>query len=398
MLAHLFKMLWNRKRKNALITIEICIAFIVVFALAAISIRFTWLYHQPLGYDYENMWWVAIYNPTEWDQEKDKPMIKQIISALEQLPEVETVHIMSQPAFTNWNWTSSYKINDIEIRYFSNRIDDGAAQAFGMQLIDGRWFGRQDASQNYNAVIVNQTFANRFYPGENIIGKNVASTENPGEENTEMRVVGVFSDFRQQGELSPLEPYLFHRFDIEEDGGLGMERIQLKLNRNVDSAFESKLVRLLRKLNPDWDYFTKSWSQSRQTQLKENLIPVVLFATIAVFLIIMVALGLFGVLWQNVSRRTHEIGLRRALGATALSIHWQVIGELMVVCSLGVIIALLILVQLPLLGVLPELGWTLFVAAALAAIAFMALLSLVCAYYPGRVATTYSPAQALHYE
>lgn len=398
MLAHLFKMLWNRKRKNALITLEISVAFMVVFALAAVTIRFTWLYHQPLGFEYKNMWWVAINNPAEANQQRDNLTLKQMITELTQLSEVETVQVMTQPAFTNWNWTTGYRSGDVDLWFFSNQISDGAAEAFGMQLQQGRWFGEQDVGQNYTAVVVNQHFVNEYYPGENIIGKNIASTENPDSPAREKRVVGVFTDFRQQGELASLKPYAFHRFDLEQDLGKGKDHFQLKLNQNVDASFEGKIVSLLRKLNPEWDYYVKSWQQSRESQLKEALIPIILLGTIAIFLIIMVAMGLFGVLWQNVSRRTREIGLRRALGATARSIHWQVIGELLVICSIGVTLAMLILVQLPLLGVIPELKWPLFISATLVAIMFMVLLSLVCAFYPGKVATAYTPAEALHYE
>lgn len=113
---------------------------------------------------------------------------------------------------------------------------------------------------------------------------------------------------------------------------------------------------------------------------------------------IMVAMGLFGVLWQNVTARTQEIGLRRALGSTALQIHRQIITELMVVSFFGVSIAALILVQFPLLGIFSELNWGLFGSAFLLALVLMTLLSIICAFYPGKIATNYSPAEALHYE
>ncbi|WP_196137141.1 FtsX-like permease family protein [Aliikangiella sp. G2MR2-5] len=398
MLGHIFKMLWNRKSKNALITIEVAISFIVVFALAAISIRYTWLYHQPLGYQYEDIWWIRIDNPEEWNQEKDRPTIQQMVTALEQLPEVDSVHVISLPVFTFWSWKTNYKVDDKELFFNKNRMDDRSAQAMGMTISEGRWFGNQDAGQSYTAVVVNQLFADEFYPGESIIGKNVASTEQQEQPAKEMRVVGVIKDFKQFGELSEPVPYLIERFDLAQDSGKGNERLHLKLNQKVTPEFEAKIISLLRNINPQWDYFARSLEQSRHSQLMETIIPIAIFAVIAFFLIIMVGMGLLGVLWQNVSRRTQEIGLRRALGATASMIHRQVIGELAVICSLGITIALLLLIQLPLLGVLPELNWTLFTTAAIVSVFFMLLLSFVCAYYPGKVATTYTPAMALHYE
>jgi putative ABC transport system permease protein len=155
---------------------------------------------------------------------------------------------------------------------------------------------------------------------------------------------------------------------------------------------------MLKALAPENNYSLTSWESQRDRQIKQTTIPLTIFAIIAGFLIIMVAMGLFGVLWQNVTGRTHEIGLRRALGATAASIHKQIIGELMIVTFIGIAIAFIGLVQLPMLGVFQELDWPLFWVSLLSAMAFMLTLSALCGYYPGKIAIRYSPSQALHYE
>jgi putative ABC transport system permease protein len=113
----------------------------------------------------------------------------------------------------------------------------------------------------------------------------------------------------------------------------------------------------------------------------------------------MVAFGLFGVLWQNTTRRIPEIGLRRAVGADAGHIYRQIIGEQMLTSSLAMAVGLLLLVQLPLTGALGEsLNWPVFCAAAGLSMAVVYLLSLLCSLYPGWRAARLSPTQALHYE
>jgi len=124
----------------------------------------------------------------------------------------------------------------------------------------------------------------------------------------------------------------------------------------------------------------------------------VLLAVIAAFLLLMVAFGLFGVLWQNTTRRIPEIGMRRAAGASAGDIYRQIIVEQLMLSSLAMLVGLILLIQLPITGVFGEnLGWPLFAIAALASVTVMALVSVLCALYPAWRASRLSPTEALHY-
>ncbi len=396
MLMHILKMVWNRKKSNALIVAEIAIAFLVVFSLAALALRNYQLYQTPLGFNYDNMWRITITPSARWEPERDAVAVKQILSALENQSEVAKAQLLDNPTFLSWSWTSSYELDGQLIRYTGNRFDDGAAETFGMTLLQGRWFGPQDSGQNYRPILVNKRFVDQFFPGEQIVGKNIA--ENKGEDYTERRVVGVFEDFRQMGELSKLTPYLFERLDLNTKVERPVRGIEIKVNPNTPIIFEETIQKLIKQIAPHWEADIRSWESKRQTHLKETLLPITILAIVGSFLMIMVAMGLFGVLWQNVTSRTQEIGLRRALGSTAKMIHLQIMTELMVVSFFGVVIAAVILLQFPLLGVFSELTWGLFGSAFLVALLVMLVLSVICAFYPGKMATNYSPSQALHYE
>ena len=394
MLLHLFKMIWNRKRTNSLIIAEIVIAFIVVFAVAVLAIRNYSLYQIPLGYNYDNMWRIQIMPTGEIDESTYEQKLLQMINAVKQQPEIEKLHLLSDPTFRNWRSSSSVDVEGEKIFYFRNIFDDTAPETLGMTLNDGRWFGTQDSDQHYDPVLVNQEFVNRYYPNESVIGKNIADTED--KDAREKRIVGVFQAFRQFGELSAVVPYVFSRADIKAPGRiLGIE---LKLKPGFNPAFERRIIEMLKGLSPENNYSLTSWEIQRENQIRQTTVPLTIFAIVAGFLIIMVAMGLFGVLWQNVTTRTHEIGLRRALGATAIGIHKQIIGELMIVTFISIGIAFIILVQLPMLGVFQELDWPLFWISTLSAMAFMLTLAALCAFYPGKIATGYSPSEALHYE
>ncbi len=396
MLAHVFKMIWNRKRANALIVSEVAIAFIVVFALVAIGLRYLSLYSVPLGYDYENMWQVRMFSG-KWNGERDLPVVRQLTQSLRQEQTIGKVHVMNQPPFENWTSRSVYERDGKYFDFIRNAVDDGALETMGVELIQGRWFGPQDSGQNYQPVVVNRLFADRYFPDQDPIGQNIA---NPKGETKEIRIVGVFEEFRQFGELSALTPYLFYRLDINDPETINnaLFHMQLKVKPGTTIAYEDRLMQLLQGIAPEWTFSIRPWTLQRETQMQETLLPLIVLGVVGAFLILMVAMGLFGVLWQNVTRRTHEIGLRRAIGATANSIHRLIVGELLVVCCLAITIASALIVQVPLLGLFPELNWTLFGQSLLVSTAFMTLLAIGCAFYPGKVATQFKPAEALHYE
>jgi putative ABC transport system permease protein len=113
---------------------------------------------------------------------------------------------------------------------------------------------------------------------------------------------------------------------------------------------------------------------------------------------IMVALGLSGVLWQNVTRRTRELGLRRALGATGGSVHRQIIAEVALLTTLAVIIGVVIVAQLPILGLFKLVTPSSYTIGIVGALATIYGLTLLCGLYPSWLAGRVQPAQALHYE
>jgi putative ABC transport system permease protein len=113
---------------------------------------------------------------------------------------------------------------------------------------------------------------------------------------------------------------------------------------------------------------------------------------------LMVGLGLVGVLWQSVTQRTKEIGLRRAKGATAGDIYIQILGEIFIITSMGLIAGLLVVVQFPLLNLLGFLSGKVYIASIVVSMALIYLLTFVCGLYPSHLATKVHPAEALHYE
>jgi putative ABC transport system permease protein len=217
------------------------------------------------------------------------------------------------------------------------------------------------------------------------------------------RVVGVIQDFRQFGELSTPGPVLMYRLDFNA----AADRIELpeillvRVAPGTTAAFQEPIVRRLSAIAPTWSITVQDVSAQRDAMLNENLVPLTVVVVVAGSLLLMVALGLTGVVWQNVTQRMREFGLRRAQGATGAGVGWQVIAELVVMTSFSIGLGLILVAQIPLIPF--PVGLTLvprpvFVAGVCMAVIAVYLVTIACAWYPSRLAARVPPAEALHYE
>ncbi|HUO84884.1 MAG TPA: FtsX-like permease family protein, partial [Thermoanaerobaculia bacterium] len=164
------------------------------------------------------------------------------------------------------------------------------------------------------------------------------------------------------------------------------------------TGFEEDLVKRLQSLAPDWSFTVQTLERSRDFWLRLQLAPLMVGGVIAGFLVLMVGLGLTGILWQSVTRRTSELGLRRAVGASAREIHLQILTEVLILVSLGIGLALLLVVQIPIFGWLQFLGPSTIPLGVIAAASMIYLITTLCALYPSILASRIQPAEALHYE
>ena len=402
MIRHLLKPMWKRKGRNLLLSLEIALAFIVVFAISATGLRYWQLYHQPVGFEWQNVWSVQLQFPEIAGHEAnfDPAVYVQMQRALERLPEVEKVAYSAYTPYENSEWNTQYWLSGSNRRIDSNlmKVSDSFFETMGVRVVEGRGFNEADNGAARMPVLVSRRFAEEAFPGGSAIGKRMREDEFTGKSKTELEVVGVFETFRNQGEFMAPKNFLLTRFAPPADKEQ-MRSLLLRVKPGTPRVFEAELLRQLKGVRKDWSYRISPMRDMRESQLRSAKIPLMVLAVIAAFLLLMVAFGLFGVLWQNTTRRVPELGLRRATGATAGDITRQIVLEQVLLCLLPIAAALILLVQLPITGALGEsLSWALFAGASLLAIVVMVLVSVVCALYPAWRASRLSPTEALHYE
>jgi len=400
MLRHLLKLTWKRKSRNMLLSVEIMLAFLIVFAIAATGVRYWQLYHRPLGFQYADVWAVQLQPPKGNQLGRSEGGHDAFIRALKAMPQVENAGLTTFAMFQDSSMVSRITLPDGSRRVRTNMSEasDDFWNTMGMTLVEGRWPSAQDEGAAATATVINRRLAEEMFPGHSALDQLVAAESSDPKNADRFRIVGVIDDFRSHGDFMAPRPFMLFRHSPIQGNKMQMTLV-VKMRPGTPRSFELELQRQLKQVRNDWSYTINPLSELRTSQLAMQLVPIKVLSVIAAFLLAMVGFGLFGVLWQNTTRRIPEIGLRRAMGATAGSIARQIVTEQLLLSSVAMVLGLALLVQLPLTGALGDaLNWQVFAGGAALSMGIIYLLSLLCALYPGWRASRLHPAAALHYE
>ncbi len=409
MIRHIFKMVWNRKRINFLITVEIFFSFLVLFAVMLFAVHYINNYRHTLGFDYEDVYNVSIergdnrgrvFAGGEDSTALSNEMTRQMVGELRQFDEVEEVAGIQMSPFSQSSGNSDYNIGGRSIRYEFDEATDTFADVMKLNVARGRWFGKEDDGSNYESVVINERLSRDLFGDEDPTGQIIKADADPRGNPIEKqdRVIGVISDFRKDGEFGALENFVFRRKNLNDPKSRPVENLLIRVRPGTSAAFEEKLMARMQTVARDWSFEIEPLAVMRDTMHQIYLAPIIAAGLVAGFLMIMVGLGLTGVLWQNVTQRTKEIGLRRAKGATAGKIYTQILGELLIITSFGLVVGTLIVVQFPLLDLIGYISSGVYISSLLISLFLIYLLTLVCGLYPSWLATKVRPAEALHYE
>jgi putative ABC transport system permease protein len=257
----------------------------------------------------------------------------------------------------------------------------------------GRWITKADAMSKSRVIVINNRLQKELFDGQDAVGKKLGDDfPRQGVPDERLQVIGVVEDMKDKGTYQEVESGMYQ--PIDTGSARWTSTILLKVKPGTDAAFEAKLFKTLSNVigtNIEIEHLDKKLISKN----KIMVVPMIIAGVVAGFLIINVALGLFGVLWYNINKRKGEIGLRRAVGASGGSISWQLVGEALVLSTLSLIIGCFFAVQFPLLNVF-ELPANVYIVAIVLSVCFIYVLVMVCALYPGKQAAAIYPAIALH--
>ena len=407
MTRHIFKLVWNRKRSTGLILVELLVCFLVLCGILSSIVQLSNRWREPLGFTYE-MVWSADIGGMNWRAEGEelaanRRAVADILRAVQSLPEVEAAAVTTNPPYSNSTWADGTWINGRQVHFLWTVASPGLRETVGLELLHGSWIANTDAALGYRPVVISRNFARDLFGTEDPVGQDIPVFDDDGqptepEEDAEInRVVGVTENYRRGGEFRETRYVMFLAVDFAGGEELPTDLL-VRVRPGTTADFEEQLVRTMQSIAPSWSFDTALVESTRRSSHLAFLGPILIASVIALFLIIMVGLGLVGVLWLSVTRRTAELGLRRAMGASTSSVRRQILAEMWALTALAVAVGGLVFLQLPLFGANFGADWTVFVAGLTLATVFIYGFVTFCALYPTWLATRVEPAVALQYE
>jgi putative ABC transport system permease protein len=265
-------------------------------------------------------------------------------------------------------------------------------RAIGIPLLKGRVFDDREGAQSPISILINETLAKRFFPDEDPLGKRLLVFDDKPHE-----IIGVVGDARQWGLDRPPDPEIYFSYAQIDFS----QQTTLVVRTSVDPASLTEgLRRAVREANHDAPvYAVRTMTQVLDDSTAQRRFNTILMTSFAGVALLMAAIGLYGVISYTVAQRTHEIGIRMALGAQAGNVLRMVLWSGLKLALAGVMLGLL--ASLAVTRVLVTLLYGISATEPLVLLGgstFLAVVALLACYIPARRATRIDPMVALRYE
>jgi len=394
--------------RDGLVVAQFALAF-ALLAGAGLMIESIWsLRKQDLGFRSDHLLTMAIPIPkTKYDTDaKARAFFREVTEKVRAIPGVSGAGFASDAPFVTEGDTEGYTVegepklppgemNDALYR----EVTPGYLETVGARIVEGRLLENADREGGLRALVINEFFAKRHFPGRSAIAKRIRFGDNDDPaKNPWWSIVGVVRDIRERGLLFDMKPAVYVPVTQVDNP----DRYScLVLRTSNDPASATKAVE-----GAVWSVD----SQQPMTQVRtmdqlidENVAdrtrPMILLGVFAGLALVLACLGVYGVLAYAVAQRTREIGVRMALGARPLDVTRMVLGRGMALSGIGLAVgaalgfSLSSLLRSLLYGVAPSAPGVYFATAGV-----LFLVALAACVIPAQRAARVDPVLALRDE
>ena len=387
MIQHLFKLIWKKRKSNSLIMLEIFVAFFILFAVSSLSVYFYKGYIKPAGINTENVW-VAYIDFNSNNDSLNKINVELVRQKVKSFKEIKSFAFGSHFPYGNSNSTRGFDFRGKMFQSEVMSIEETYPSVLDIKMMSGEWFKDADTLQRQRPIVITQHLKEEMFGNEDAIGQVRVNDDDASKE----KIVGVIANFKHKNEFQVDDNCIF-----QPTYNNTFSSMVIKTDPSVSAEFEAHFAKSLQQLGKDWTVQISHMEDMKKDKNQLVIIPLVMAFIVCGFLIVNVAFGLFGVLFQNINRRRGEIGIRRAMGATGRNIQGQFVGEMVVLATFSIVLGLFFAIQFPLLNVF-DVATSVYIWGMLLSVAAVYTIVVLCAWFPSRQAAAIHPAMALHDE
>ena len=304
---------------KALVVFQFVIAGVLLIGTLIFSQQFDYIMHANLGYKTDNT--IRFWLPWEQISTISAPLKHE----LAQLPHV--THVSGKSG--DWNSTT-YEVNGTQTDYvYHEDIDDNHLQLMGIPLIKGRYFSSRFALDTVSSIIVNEAFVRQYVPE----GQNPFTTP-IRQQDSQFFIVGIVKDFHYNSFKEQIKPMVWQK-DRRAQAGC--------LHVRIAAGHYEETIAGIRKIYKKYvpylplEYF--SLEEFRMKKYGDDLRLQQISTYTAIVAILIACLGLFGLATLMTEQRTKEIGIRKVLGASVVSITTLLSKDFLKLVLIAIVIA-----------------------------------------------------------
>ena len=405
----------STRLRSVLVVGEFALALVLLVGAALLAQSFWRLQRVDLGFNPSSVLTARLWLPQPNDPQTGPyfthaarvQFYQQVLDRVAALPGVEAAGGVTSLPLAGTPGRAAFSIEgraaaagNVPVSEIS-LVTPGYFRALGIARLSGRLLDDHDDVRAPPAVVVSESFARQFFPNEEAIGKRIApgGARPPGapvQPPNWLTIVGIVRDVKSARLEAAPAPLMYR--SVLQISNLAMT---LAVRTKNDPAMLAESIRReVRAVDPHEPVFSvRTMDAVVGSATAERRFTMLLLALFAVTALALSAIGIYGVIAYFVTQRTHEIGIRIALGASARDVVGMVLGQGVRLAAAGVVagvigaMAMTRAIATSLFGVGPRDPWTfLALSATLSAVALLAC------YIPARRATRVDPIRALRYE
>jgi putative ABC transport system permease protein len=391
----------GKRTRSILVTVEVALSLVLLIGAGLMIKSFIRLQQTHLGFNTQNLLTVNLsLSESRYSEEQQQvAFFQRTLEQVGALPGIQSAAVTTGLPLTVSLSGSDFRVEGQpepeagkEMIINTRSVSPGYFSTLGISLLKGRDFSDRDKSEGPAVAIVNQDLVRTYFPNEDPIGKRITFTD--GE--SWLSVVGVIGDVKQLSLGSHAKPEVY--FPFLQAASPRMSLVVRTTNSPLSQAAAVKAqIHVIDKDLPIAD--AKTMEQLLAESVSGPRFNMLLLTVFAVVALVLALVGIYGVMSYTVTQRTHEIGIRVAVGAQASDVFRMVMGHGMFLALMGVAfglvgaLALTRLMTTMLFGVEPNDPLT-FAGIGCLVIA----VAIAACYLPGRRATKVDPLVALRYE